>query len=341
MREAQADQETALIDAALKALTDSTGHSVSIDTRGKTAGADGHLRTADIDVPINIETRSPLTKEKIGFLAYQTKGLPQRALVVSDYVNPSLAQRLKDLDIWFIDTAGNAYINQPPLFVFIKGNKKPEPLGKPPATRAFNPTGLKVLFAFLCEPELVNAPYRDIANMAQVALGSVGWVIADLKEQGFLIETAKRRRKLKNLKKLIERWAEAYPQQLRHKLLIGRFTSAEPVWWKNTRLQALGAYMGGEIAAEYLTHYLKPETITLYVRHDLHELKLAFKLKNDPRGEVELLKPFWDKKYDWKDGKTVHPILIYADLLASGEPRNIETASMIYEQQIAEYLREA
>ncbi|MBE3112412.1 MAG: hypothetical protein IMZ46_18205 [Acidobacteria bacterium] len=38
--------------------------------------------------------------------------------------------------------------------------------------------------------------------------------------------------------------------------------------------------------------------------------------------------------------ETVHPLLIYADLVASGSDRNIETAKIIYEQHISRYLRE-
>jgi hypothetical protein len=40
------------------------------------------------------------------------------------------------------------------------------------------------------------------------------------------------------------------------------------------------------------------------------------------------------------NNQLVHPILIYADLMASGDPRNIETAQIIYEQELAQYFRE-
>jgi hypothetical protein len=35
----------------------------------------------------------------------------------------------------------------------------------------------------------------------------------------------------------------------------------------------------------------------------------------------------------------VHPILVYADLLATGDPRNIETAKIIYEKDIVRYIQ--
>jgi hypothetical protein len=52
-------------------------------------------------------------------------------MLVTDYVNPNMADRLKEMDLAFIDIAGNAYLNEPPVFVCIKGNrsrKTKEPL---------------------------------------------------------------------------------------------------------------------------------------------------------------------------------------------------------------------
>jgi len=213
-------------------------------------------------------------------------------------------------------------------------------MGKTPKRRAFQPTGLKVIYVFLCNPELVNAPYREIAAAADVALGTVGWVITDLKDLGHLVEMGKKKRRLTGLKKLFDRWVEAYPEQLRPKLLIGKFTTNEADWWKIKKLQNFDAYMGGEIAADYLTQYLVPEIKTVYMRGKPQDLQLTFKMRKDPDGEVELLKTFWNVECDWPDNKIVNPILIYADLLATGDPRNIETAEMIYEKEIAQHLRE-
>jgi hypothetical protein len=42
----------------------------------------------------------------------------------------------------------------------------------------------------------------------------------------------------------------------------------------------------------------------------------------------------------WKYEDLVHPILIYADLLATGNERNIETAKIIYDKHILELIRE-
>ena len=63
-------------------------------------------------------------------------------------------------------------------------------------------------------------------------------------------------------------------------------------------------------------------------------------MQKQREGDVELLQAFWNEECEWHDNKIVHPILVYADLLATGDPRNFEAAEMIYEREIAEYIRE-
>ena len=251
-----------------------------------------------------------------------------------------MAERLKAMELPFLDAAGNAYLNEPPVYVYIKGNKPVEKPHRKPPTRAFQATGLKVLFALLCHPGLENAPYRNIAKAAGVALGTVGWVITDLKELGFLVDMGKRGRRLTNKEKLIERWVTAYPEQLRPKLVIGHYQAADRNWWKQARVHDFQACWGGEVAAAKLTKYLKPEQVTIYARGKPGELLLANKLKKALDGDVEILEAFWQNGYDWPHPELAPPLLIYADLLATGDTRNIETARMIYEQELVGLIRE-
>nr|WP_305909600.1 hypothetical protein [Methylomarinum sp. Ch1-1]MDP4522521.1 hypothetical protein [Methylomarinum sp. Ch1-1] len=125
----------------------------------------------------------------------------EQGILIAEYINPIMAERLKAMDIWFLDTAGNAYINALPVYIYIKGNKPAEEQATTPKlNRAFRATGLKVVFAFLCHPDLVNAPYRDIAQTAQVSLGAVGIVFKDLTGMGHIIDMGDRGRRLKNRK---------------------------------------------------------------------------------------------------------------------------------------------
>ena len=62
------------------------------------------------------------------------------------------------------------------------------------------------------------------------------------------------------------------------------------------------------------------------------------RMVHDPKGDIEIVQRFWNFE-DPNDKEGMVPdILIYADLLATGEGRNIETAGIIYEQRIKRYL---
>jgi hypothetical protein len=102
-------------------------------------------------------------------------------------------------------------------------------------------------------------PYRQIAAVTDVALGTVDWIFKDLKEMGFLVEIGGRKRKITNPLHLLKRWVEAYPEQLRPKLGLARFKADDPDWWKDVDIIGYNACWGGEVAAAKLTGQLKPE----------------------------------------------------------------------------------
>lgn len=307
-----------------------------------TQGPDAVIRIGfqDIERYFAVEVKKIFTHATLGVAVQQLQKFPQRGLIVTQYVTPQIAELLKEMDVLFIDLAGNAYINEPPLFIFVKGNKLPDTYRKVPQARAFQPAGLKVVFALLCNPGLENAPFREIAKAANVALGTVGWVMRDLKQMGHVIDMGKRGRRLTQKENLLTRWVTIYPEQLRPKQLVGRYRAANYEWWKNTDLNTFNAYWGGEIAAAMLTKYLKPQFVTIYATQPLGKLLLKNKIKKDPNGDIEILKAFWGFKYNFPHRNLVHPLLIYADLLPTGDARNIETARIIYEQELTGFIRE-
>jgi hypothetical protein len=265
-------------------------------------------------------------------------------IIVLPQVTADMADILRKDNVQFIDTAGNGFINQPPIYLFVKGNKAKNIESLPTTRRAFKQTGLRVLYAFLCQPGLENETYRTIAEKTKVALGMVNWVVKDLEELGFLIRTGKagRARQLRLIEKerLLERWITAYAEQLRPKLLLGRYRGAAG-WWQEAMLKPQEAQWGGEVAAAKLTDYLKPATETVYVdRDNLAAFLRKNRLQKDPQGEVEILARFWQLETIPPNRDMVHPLLVYADLMATGNQRNIETARMIYDQHIVQLIRE-
>jgi hypothetical protein len=80
-----------------------------------------------------------------------------------------------------------------------------------------------------------------------------------------------------------------------------------------------------------MTKYLQPGTATLYADEIDPKLLIDLKLQLDPKdGNVEVLRRFWTQPGQ-EPGIAPLP-LVYADLLATGDARCIETAKLLHEQ---------
>lgn len=244
-----------------------------------------------------------------------------------------LAEALRAKRVAFVDTAGNAYLDRPPLLVWVKGQRQKEREAPPQTGRAFRAPGLQVIFAFLCRQERVNDPYRGIAKLAGVAHGTVGEVMAELKKLGHLAEVGQKRRLLQP-ERLVQKWVEAYVENLRPKLTLGRFKAEKLDWWETIDPLKYGLTIGGEGAAARLTHHLRPGTLTFFGKKADPAFLIDHHLRTDTAGEVEILRRFWN--FDNEDPALAPTLLIYADLLAIGDARCLETAKRLYDGILAQ-----
>ncbi len=334
-------QERMTIGAALRALARTTGiegqviQAKHLLPNGKTADAqieiqvDQHTHLFVVEIKA-VDRQIALQQTKNHLLAYEEPGL-----LVARHITPELANRCRTLDLHFIDTAGNAYLRAPGLYIYVTGQRRNDIEQAPRGFRAFNATGLRVIFALLCQPKLVNEPYRQIAKAAGVALGTTGWVFRDLINHGMMIEGGtKYGRRIQNMRKVLEEWVTNYPARLRPKLGGRRYRAPEPDWWKRADIKKYNAWWGGEIAADRLTGYLKPQTATVYVQGDARQIILDHRLRPDINGDVEILNAFWHFENEDTLKDLAPPLLVYADLIATGDPRNTETARLINEKYL-------
>ena len=142
-------------------------------------------------------------------------------LLVVKYIYPELMNEFSNQGIHILDSAGNCIIRQYNLLLVVKGQKNL--LIKEVTGRAFQETGIKLIFHFLIHPESVNLPYRKISEQTNISLGTIKNVIEELTASRFILKT-NQGRFLKNRKKLLERWVTAYNQTLKPKLLLGQMT---------------------------------------------------------------------------------------------------------------------
>jgi hypothetical protein len=340
-----------LITAALSALeknTSVTAQQLIVEEKGYSdhrIDARITLNTAGQRFDYLVECKSLVDrKSTLASIKAQLESHSLPSLLVTSYVSAEMAEYCRSIALEFIDTAGNAYLNRPGLHVYVKGQtgSRAQVIGR--AERGSNnPTAMRMIFALLCQPGAVTASYRDIAAQAGIALGTVGTTFLDLQKRGFLLDAGqKSARRLLAPAQLRNEWANSYPIILRPKLKARQFRAPNPDWWKELKLDGVNMAWGGEVAAQRLTNYLKPATQTIYVTKEhmtagVHDLVKQHRLRPDREGPIEILEKFWQfasVETSKVSPDVAPPLLIYADLLASRDPRNVEVAKMIKEKYL-------
>ena len=194
---------------------------------------------------------------------------------------------------------------------------------------------MRQAFAYLLKPELIQYPYRLQEDYTGVSKSSIGDNLKKLKQAGYLTVRANDEESpLINLPALAKAWIEAYPKVLKPTLSLTRLKFASQaayfkwaeIWPGNQQLQ-----WGGEPAGALLTKHLRPGAFTLYSRLTKAETMIALRAIPDPEGPIEVLKTFWPSALPQKpDAPQVPPLLAYADLVATQDVRNLQTAQRIH-----------
>jgi hypothetical protein len=252
-------------------------------------------------------------------------------LLISQYIPKPLREELKKRNINYLEVSGNCFIKTSKIFIYIN-DQKVSKTRIPQEGKLWKAAGLKFLFAILRFPELLNKPYRIIAEESEIALGNIGGLLEELSREGFLKKGFNEQYFIENQNRLIERWAEAYKANLRPKLLMGNFKFLDKEMSKSWKtLQGDNFKWGGENAGALLTKFLQPEKFIIYTK-DKNKLMRSLKLVPDPQGEIEVLGQFWPDKES--EESIVPSLLAYSDLITSFDSRNIETANRIKTQYL-------
>ena len=255
-------------------------------------------------------------------------------LLIAENISPGLREELRNQNIAYLDGAGNAFIKSENHFVCVDGRKKSVDTKSAPS-RVFTRTGLKVVFLFLLDENLVNATHRQIANEAGIALGNIPRIMDGMRQSGYLLKIKQNQFKVTKKKELFQRWMVEYEEKLKPTLHSGcyRFTKDYNLLnWREIELDTAKTWWGGEPAADILTGFLKPELLTIYTEENHADLMKNYHLVPDRNGYIQIYKKFWHRQF--KNGDTVPPLLVYTDLVNSGNARNIEAARLIHEQYL-------
>ena len=296
------------------------------------------------------DTRRGVTTSTLPAVMGQLERVRQQAkeppLLLSPYLTPAVTEKLLAERIEFVDGAGNIFLDSPAAYVLVLGRKP----GREPKTTGLTATDLKLLYALLSRPALRNTTYRDLSAKTGVSLGKVSEALVKLKAAEHIYEGKSGALFLRDSEKLLERWEFGYLEQLRPKLIPSYWRLSKPLAREHVLADAMtrpGVLVGGEVAADELTHYLKPTALTLHVpKGQIKAVAVQLRLlpaKDEP--EITLLERFvppaqFEEPYALDQFQSesrwnlADPILVRAELLAHGDSRLREVAGRILDDVI-------
>jgi hypothetical protein len=319
-----------------QALAGLTQHGVHAARRGEDSLELWSQRLPGARRGYHLEVRSRVTAG----LAAAVGARPDRpTILVTAYVPEPAAEILRTRGIDYVDLAGNVLLRWDGLLIDIRGRK---PLKAPAATvptglrRPFTRSGAQVTFCLLAWPALADRPVRELARASGTAVGGAHAVLRDLESGGYLIAGSSGR-VLARAGELLNRWTEAYALSLSASLHLGYYRAPDPGWWLAARadLQAADMDIGGEAAASELDSHLRSAAAVLYGQEIPARLLAKYRCQKAAGAEdanVMVRRKFWAPPghVDTDDAKGLVPaVLIYADLLVSGEPRQRDHAERL------------
>ena len=326
--------EQAILEKALQNLPPEIGHKTEWE-----AYIPEHNFVVDARVTFNPNKQKPIVrnaeikKEIRKHHIPQLKELQDKVgplMLVAERLYPIIKKLLNEAGIDWIDVAGNIHLEEGETLIWIDHHTTTPIQQK--KNRAFTKTGLKVVFLFLHDEAWLNKTYREIAEAADVALGNIKHVLDGLKEHDFVYAKNKNVLMLKNRDKLLDHWITAFGDELKPRIQKGRYNFINKETeqnWRNLPLCEQDQW-GGEPAADLLTNDLKPVEYILYTKKNRAELMKELKLLPDENGKVKIRVPYWTIEDNLPN---IAPrLVVYTDLMITGDPRNIKIAKEIYEE---------
>jgi hypothetical protein len=291
------------------------------DGWGKLTGPGGETATFALEVKLIHRKSSLMAAHE------QMARFPVNAptLLVCNRLTPALAEYCADKQINFVDTAGNVRIQVPGLYLLVEGRYEKKPVV---ASSRFAEGVMKLLFVLLSCPETLNDTYRTLAAKAGISLGMVSKAFDYLETQRYFRKSQKGRR-LMSEEELQVLWLKDYATALRPKL--DHLALSAPASWDEIRLMSEEYWSGEIVAAELSDGYLIPENGVIFTPHSLLQRRKELGLKPASDGKLLLISRFWKTFLLNRKAETM---LCVAELLASGDDRNRETARIINEKYL-------
>jgi len=262
---------------------------------------------------------------------------PRALMLFVPHVGRPLAEYLVGKDVNFVDAAGNCHVRLGTSFMALLEGRTAVP--RAALGRGIGLSGHLVLFAILAKPEVLNTSIRTLAEQAGASKTAVEHLLARLTQEGAIVR-GRNRRHLQDQKTLLDRWLSGYATLVRPRLLVGQYRT------QDTDPSALAGRIeqvliddkpwawGGGAAANRLTGFYRGSKTILHLAEPSDTTIRSLRGLPSNEGELTVLRTPGHIAFEGAAPHTVHPLLVYTELLTEGTDRARESAAMIRERYL-------
>lgn len=328
-----------LLARALDALH-GLGVNAAVSGEGRTSAV--HLHRGPDRWTYTVETMTTLRPSTVALAADRVRGRasPHPVLLVTTHASPETARFLRARGVEFLDTGGNAYLDQPGLLVVSDGHRV-ESAGHPTHADRVGTAALQVAFVLLRDTDAGSLSVRALGERAGVSHGAAAAALQAFDQRGWIRNLGRRGQHVVDAPALLMGWTIGFTNQLSSKLVISRADppgGASVERWARDLHDTFGpghALLGGEAAAAACGHALRPVTASVYVREWTPETMRLVRLLPSPRGAVAVRKAFAPGVHDPDHSSVADPLLLLAELTTIPDERLDTTRAALRERVLA------
>jgi hypothetical protein len=283
--------------------------------------------------------RSHLTHEMADHLIAQARRQSSPTLLLAPSVGAPLGAKLASAGVNYLDRAGNCHLALGELYVHVEGRTAP---AQPTTDKGLRAAGYQVLFCYLAQPDLLNATVRTVAAAAGVSRQPVSDMRRRLIDDEYVIEAGSTCRwNPRRRQDALGLWLHGYETTVRPTLIWGTYRTNDPSPKEleerlASTFEAVGVSefrWGGSAAGFRLTGHYRGERTIVHVHATPGDLRQRLRMLSDPQGNLVLMDAFGEINWQVQQ-ETVHPLLVYSEMLRENSERASEAAQELFTARI-------
>ena len=313
-----------------------------------------------IELPLQISGAARLTEAWVQRALSLHACTASPGILFAPYIAPPTARRFASHGLNFVDLAGNCrLVLGNDRFAVIEGRR---PMRDVESKRGIGVPAYRVMFELLASEAARRLPIRELADRAGAGKSSTAVTLNRLEGSGLLIRT-RDGLMVTRPRELFERWLVGHLDHVMPRQVAGRFRTAEtdPLKFEALAEAVLSEYSepphvglassgavahspmvfawGGAAAAWRMLQYFRGVDTILHVSHLPANFASRLGLIPSRTGNLTIYEhgPAVNTIFHGTSPRAVHPMLVYSDLIASGQERSTQTAEMIRKEFLREW----